>query len=68
MILERRASQLWIEREEKAKGVVVVVGEAEVALWRDLPVKTGSREGYTQEIIKQRLVEGLSCSAAVKGP
>lgn len=39
-----------------------------VALWRDLPVKTDSREGYTQEIIKQRLAEGLSCSAAVKGP
>lgn len=61
MFLERRALQLWIEREEKEGGV-------KVAPWRDLPVKTDSREGYTQEIIKQRLAEGLSCSAAVKGP
>ena len=30
--------------------------------------ETGARRGSAQEIIKQQLVKGLSCSTAVKGP
>lgn len=37
-------------------------------VWRGLPVKTPARSDCAQEIIKQQLVKGLSCSTAVKGP
>lgn len=55
---------LTLDGEEKAVGSE----EAEVVPWRGLAVKTGDCRGCAQEIIKQQLVKGLSCSTAVKGP
>lgn len=51
-----------MDLSKEAEGVVT-----EVALQRSHAVRTDDCKGSTQEIIKQQLVKGLSCSAASKG-
>lgn len=56
---ELRDPSVWIETEEKVGG-----GGGTV----ERPVCENACRGCAQEIIKQQLVKGLSCSTAVKGP
>lgn len=56
------------ERKDRSSRSTRKKRRSGVVLWRGLPAKTGDCKGCAQEIIKQQLVKGLSCSPAVKGP